>query len=360
MSKRDYYEVLGVDRTADADTIKKSYRRLAMKYHPDRTQGDPASEEKFKEIQAAYACLSDEQKRAVYDRFGHEGMDGMGGGGFSGNGGGFGFEDIFSDIFGGGGRRSSANRKQQRVFEMSITFAEMATGCEKNVDIPVKVECNDCDGSGAQDGETPSTCGKCGGRGQVQVSMGPLAIAQTCDRCNGKGTVIDNPCHTCRGKGKIQQKKRLAIKIPAGIEDRTLMRLNVHSVGEELIAQIFVSPHPIFQRDRSNLHVEIPITFTTAALGGAVEIPTVTGNRLKVKIPEGVQNGQILRVGGSGLPSPNSSSKGNLMCHIIVETPVGLNDQQKTMLKDFAETLKNKHTPKEQSWLDKIKSLFTD
>lgn len=355
MSKRDFYEVLGVERSADADTIKKSYRRLAMKYHPDRTKGDAKLEEKFKEIQEAYACLSDEQKRAGYDRFGHEAFSegsGMGGGSFS-------FDDIFSDFFGGGGGGRS-QRKQQRVLDIGITFAEMATGCKKDLDIQIQAECDDCGGSGSADGSSPSTCGQCGGRGQVQARRGPFSFSQSCDRCNGTGGVIDKPCRTCRSLGKIKDKKRLSVTIPAGIEDGNLMRLSVESMGEELFLRVSVRPHPIFQRDGENLHVEIPISIITATLGGSVDIPTVAGKRLKVKIPEGVQNGQVLRVTGGGLKSLRHSKNGNLMCHITVETPIGLTEKQKQVLLEFEATLKDSHTPKGKSWLGKIKALFTE
>ncbi len=355
MSKRDYYEVLGVEQSADADTIKKSYRRLAMKYHPDRTKGDTALEEKFKEIQEAYSCLSDEQKRAKYNRFGHDAFgDGAGMGGAS-----FSFDDIFGDFFGGGGG-GRPKRKQQRVLDMGITFAEMAMGCKKDIDIQILTECDDCGGSGAVDGSSPSTCGQCGGRGQVEARRGVFAFAQTCDRCNGTGGVIDNPCRSCKSVGKTKDKKRLSVKIPAGIEDGNLLRLNVESSGEELFLRVSVRPHPIFQRDGENLHVEIPISIITATLGGSIDLPTVSGKRLKIKIPEGVQHGQVLRVAGAGLKSLRRAKDGNLMCHITIETPVGLTNQQKEILQKFNETLKDSHTPKGRSWLGKIKSLFTE
>ena len=357
MNKRDYYSVLGVERNADTDAIKRAYRKLAMKHHPDRNPGNKVAEERFKEVQEAYACLSDDEKRSAYNRFGHAAFEGSGraspGPDFSSF-----FGDVFSDFFGGGGGRRP--QRQQRVLEMDITFEEMVSGCQKDIRLALPVDCRQCDGSGSADGAGPSTCGACGGGGQTRVQHGPFAFAQTCQRCGGSGRVISDPCDSCDGSGKVQTEKKVSVNIPAGIQEDNLLRINVEGVGDELFLRVSIRPHPLFKRHGDDLHLEIPVSIVTAALGGEVTVPTVKGGHLSVTIPGGVQSGQVLRMSGAGVPNLRSGRRGNLMCQVTVETPVNLSAKQKDLLRELDDSLKNKHEPKKKSWLDQVKDLFTD
>ena len=364
MAKRDYYEVLGLQKGADAAAIKTAYRRLAMKHHPDRNPDDPQAEAKFKEVQEAYACLSDSQKRAAYDQFGHGafegGMGGEGGPGFSSF-----FDDIFSDFFGGAGGRGpgggAQRARRQRVMDMDLTFEEMAVGCEKEVRITLPSDCDACAGTGAEEGATVKTCTACDGHGQVRVARGPFTLQQTCSKCNGEGKVVDKPCRPCNGSGKVNKSRHLQINIPAGVQDGALVRVSMDGSEDELFIRPNVGKHPLFVRDGSNLHIEIPVSIATAALGGEVVTPSVKGGKIKVNIPAGVQNGQVLRVPSCGLPDPRTDRRGNMLCHIAVEVPVRLNSEQKELLRKFDESLKREdHSPKEQSWLDKAKQFFTE
>lgn len=361
--KRDYYSVLGVGRDADADEIKKSYRRLAMKYHPDRNAGDSAAEEKFKEVQEAYACLSDGEKRRMYDRYGHSAFEGAGGGGFEFGGGGFGsfFDnafDPFSSIF---GQSSQRQQREQRVLNATIRFEEMAAGCEKDIRISLAKKCGECGGSGAASDADLVECGTCDGEGQVRMRRGPFTVQQTCPDCRGRGRTISRVCDACDGKGQVRDTRRLSVRIPAGIHNEGLMRLNIaDTVNEEIYLRVLVKPHPIFERDdNNNLQVRIPIALPTAALGGEVVLPSLQGKKTKVKIPEGIQSGQVLRLSGLGLPRLRRGGRGDLYCEIAVETPVHLSDKQKDLLRKFQRSLKDEHTPQNESWLNKIKGLFT-
>lgn len=358
MAKPDYYKVLGVDKGADASAVKTAYRRLAMKYHPDRNAGDSKSEEKFKEIQEAYSCLSDEQKRAAYDRFGHAAFESGGGGGAHGADFSSVFDDVFSDFF--GGQKSGGNSRRQRVLDIPLTFEEMVNGCEKTIRLSLPQNCDACAGSGAAKGGKARRCATCGGAGAVQSQRGFFAFQQTCPACRGKGSTIDKPCTTCSGNGKVMKERNLSVKLPAGVEDGTMLRLKVDG-GDEIFLRPSVTPHPLFQRDGDDLHIEIPVSITTAILGGKVAVPSVTGGKIQVSIPEGIQSGQLLRVPGCGVPHVRTPKRrGSILCHIVVETPVNLSAKQKELLQEFDNSLKNKHSPKGNSWLDKVKDLFTD
>ncbi len=382
MAKRDYYEVLGVAKTADQDEIKKAYRKLAMKHHPDRNQGEgaKASEEQFKEVKEAYEMLSDEQKRTAYDQYGHAGVDpnsGMGRGGPGGEGfGGFAeaFGDIFGDIFGGqgqgGGRRGGGQqvyRGADLSYAMEITLPEAANGKETQIRIPTWEECETCHGSGAKPGTSPKTCTTCSGSGTVHMRQGFFSIQQTCPHCHGSGKIIPEPCVTCSGAGKIKKQKTLEVKIPAGINEGQRIALRGH--GEpgvqggpagDLYVEIRIKQHDIFERDGDDLHCTVPIGLTTAALGGAIEVPTLSGNA-EIELPEGTQHGKTFRLRGKGIKGIRSSYPGDLYCHIATETPVKLTEHQRKLLKELDESFKkggDKHSPNAKSWTDRVKDLF--
>ena len=382
MSDRDYYEVLGVEKSASAADIKKAYRRLAMKYHPDRNQGDKAAEEKFKEIGEAYEVLGDEQKRAAYDRYGKAGVNpGAGGpGGFGGFGpegfGGFSnmgdFGDIFSEIFGQGARRQQtgprAMQGQDLRYDMEITLEQAAKGYTAEIRVPVWEKCDVCDGTGSRSKTKPKTCPNCQGSGVIHVKQGFFAVQQPCPHCRGTGTVIDDPCPNCDGTGFKKVMKTLEVKIPAGINSGQRVRLqgkgqpgiNGGPAGD-LYVEINIKPHEIFQRDGNDLHVELPISFVTATLGGDVDVPVLEGET-RITIPEGTQNGKILRLRGKGMKDIRSSYMGDLYIHVYIETPVNLTEKQKDILRQFQATIDNneeKHSPKHQSFMDKMKNLFS-
>jgi molecular chaperone DnaJ len=375
MAKRDYYEVLGVNRDASDEEIKKAYRRLAMKHHPDRNPDNPKAEEHFKEAKEAYEILSDAKKRQAYDQFGHAGVDpSMGGGpGFGGAGmGGFSdaFSDIFGDIFGGGrggGGRSNVYRGADLRYNLEITLEEAARGTETRIRIPTMAECEDCHGSGAKKGTEPKTCPTCGGHGQVRMQQGFFSIQQTCPKCHGTGRYVADPCGTCHGAGRVKQHKTLSVKIPSGIDEGDRIRLS--GEGEpgvnggppgDLYVQIHLKAHAVFQRDHDDLHCEMPVSFTTAALGGEIEIPTLDGVA-KLKVPAETQTGKVFRLRGKGIKGVRSISQGDLLCHVVVETPVNLTDRQKELLREFEdESQKNatRHNPRAQSWMDRVKEFF--
>lgn len=379
MSKRDYYEILGLNRDATDEQIKKAYRKLAMKYHPDRNPDDKSAEEKFKEAKEAYEILSDSQKRAAYDQFGHAGVDpSAGGGGFRGGAGGFGdfadaFGDIFGDIFGGsggGGRggRSNVFRGADLRYNLEVSLEDAARGTETKIRIPTMETCETCHGSGAKAGTQPKTCPTCGGAGQVRIQQGFFSIQQTCPKCHGTGRYIPDPCTTCHGSGRIKQHKTLTVKIPAGIDEGDRLRLSgegEHGVNGgppgDLYVQISIRPHPVFQRDGNDLHCEMPISYTTAALGGEIEIPTLDG-AASIRIPAETQSGKVFRLRGKGIRGLRSSTAGDLMCHVVVETPVNLTEQQKELLREF-DSLSQKdsarHNPRSKSWMDKVKDFFS-
>ncbi|RBW47457.1 molecular chaperone DnaJ [Psychromonas sp. B3M02] len=374
MSKRDCYEVLGVGQDATEKEIKKAYKRLAMKYHPDRTKGDTALEEKFKEVKEAYEILSDPQKRAAFDQYGHDGVNqqGQGGGGFGGGFGGGGFDDIFGDIF-GGGRRGGGQRAQQGSdlrYNMELTLEEAVKGISKEIQIPTLVHCEQCNGSGAKKGTDSKTCGTCHGQGQVQMRQGFFAVNQTCPTCHGKGKIITDPCNKCHGEGRYERSKTLSVKIPPGVDTGDRIRLSGEGeAGEhgapagDLYVQMNVRPHDVFERDGNDLYCEVPISFTEAALGGEIEVPTLDG-RVKLKIPAETQTGRMFRMRNKGVQSVRSHSTGDLMCKVTVETPVKLSIKQKELLKEFENSLcsssSKKHKPKSEGFLNSLKTFFDD
>ena len=375
-AKKDYYEILGINKDASNDDIKKSYRKLAMKYHPDRNPDNPKAEEQFKEAKEAYEMLSDEQKRAAYDQYGHAGVDpsiGGGAGGFSGAGFGDAFGDIFGDIFGGarqgGGQRNNVYRGADLRYNMETTLEDAAKGTETKIRIPVQANCETCKGLGAKPGKAPVTCTTCNGHGQVRMQQGFFSVQQTCPKCHGTGKIIkaEDKCGTCQGAGRVKQNKTLSVKIPAGVDEGDRIRLS--GEGEagvnggptgDLYVVVHLKEHEIFQRDGGNLHCEMPISFSTAALGGEIEVPTLGGSA-KMKIPAETQTGGVFRLRGKGIKPLRSSDQGDLMVHVVVETPVKLTEHQKKLLKEFDTSTQadaGKHSPRNKSWVDKVKDLF--
>ena len=370
MAKRDYYEVLGVNRDASEDDIKKSYRRLAMKHHPDRNPDNPKAEELFKEAKEAYEILSDASKRAAYDQYGHAGVDPSAGAGAAGMGGfADAFGDIFGDIFGGGRGRSNVYRGADLRYNLEIGLEEAARGTETKIRIPTMEECETCDGSGAKPGTKAVKCTTCDGHGQVRMQQGFFSIQQTCPKCRGAGKVVESPCPTCRGAGRLKQHKTLSVKIPSGVDEGDRIRLS--GEGEagvnggppgDLYVVIHLKQHAVFQRDHNDLHCEMPISFTTAALGGEIEIPTLDGYA-KIKIPHETQTGKVFRLRGKGIKGVRSSSHGDLMCHVVVETPINLTARQRELLAEL-ESINAKdaghHNPRAKSWMDKVKEFFAE
>ncbi len=369
MAKRDYYEVLGVQRNATEAEIKKAFRRLAMKYHPDRNPDDQAAETHFKEAKEACEILMDGQKRAAYDQFGHAGVDpSMGGGGPRGAGFGSIFEDVFSDIFGGGhgGSRGPARGADLR-YNLEITLENAAFGTEAKIRVPTMVPCETCHGSGAKPGSSPKTCQTCGGHGQVRMQQGFFSIQQTCPNCQGKGTTIASPCHSCRGQGRIQESKTLAVNVPAGVDNGDQIRLT--GEGEtgpagagtgDLYVEIRIKQHAIFRRDGDDLYCEVPISFVTATLGGQLEVPSLEGSAM-LKVPAETQSEKVFRLRGKGIRNVRTGHLGNLYCRVSIETPVNLTSKQRTMLMEFEKLTEKggaRHNPKAQTWTDKIKSFL--
>lgn len=370
MGQQDYYELLGVSQSADENEIKKAYRKLAMKYHPDRNANDKEAEEKFKEIQKAYAVLSDPQKRSAYDQFGHAGVDG-GGHGFGGFGG-FGevFEDIFENIFSGGrSRHSRGQRGADLQYNLQLTLEEAAQGKQIEITVPRHVACESCNGSGAKKGSNPKKCDTCDGIGQVRIQQGFFSIQQTCPSCHGEGKIITDPCNDCHGQGRVRESKKLTVKIPAGVDNGDRVRLSgegeagIHGGGAgDLYVQISVQQHTIFERHESDLHCEVPISFVTAALGGAIEVPTLEG-RVTLKIPAETQTGKVFRLRSKGLKSVRGHGIGDLLCRVVVETPVNLSRDQKELLTNLQESLdgsRKTHSPRTSSWFDRVKKFFED
>ncbi|MGF1691323.1 molecular chaperone DnaJ [Photobacterium kagoshimensis] len=378
MSKRDLYEVLGVGRDASERDIKKAYKRLAMKFHPDRNQGDDSAADKFKEVKTAYEILTDPQKKAAYDQYGHAAFEqgGMGGGG-GGFGGGadFGdiFGDVFGDIFGGGGGRRQQQRQQRGAdlrYNMELTLEEAVRGCSKEIRVPTLVACDTCDGSGAKKGSSATTCGTCHGQGQVQMRQGFFAVQQTCPHCNGRGKIIKDPCGTCHGHGRKEETKTLSVKIPAGVDTGDRIRLSGEGeAGEfgapagDLYVQVHVAEHHIFERDGNNLYCEVPVSFTMAALGGEVEVPTLDG-RVNLKVPTETQTGRMFRMRGKGVKSVRGGAIGDLICKLVVETPVSLSSRQKELLQELEESFggkaASKHKPKSEGFFNGVKKFFDD
>ena len=381
MAKRDYYDVLGMTKNASDDDIKKAYRKLAMKHHPDRNQGDDAkkSEEKFKEAKEAYEILSEPQKRAAYDQYGHAGVD-PNVGGFRGGPGGEGyggfaeaFGDIFGDLFGGaaagGARRggSQVYRGSDLSYAMEITLEEAARGKETQIRIPSWESCETCRGSGAKAGTSPKTCPSCNGSGAVHLRQGFFSIQQTCPNCHGSGKIIPEPCPSCSGAGRLKKQKTLEVKIPPGINEG--MRIRSAGNGEpglnggppgDLYIEIRIKEHSIFERDGDDLHCTVPVPMTAAALGGSIEVPTL-GGKAEIELPDGTQHGKTFRLRGKGIKGVRSSYPGDLYCHVAVETPIKLTEQQRKLMKDLDESLRKggeRHSPNAKSWTDRVKDLF--
>jgi molecular chaperone DnaJ len=372
MAKRDYYEILGVARDASEADLKKAYRRLAMKHHPDRNLGNSESEAHFKEAKEAYEVLSDKDKRAAYDRFGHAGVQGgPGGGGFGGGSDAFSdiFGDVFGDIFGGGrrGGRSQVFRGADLRYDLELTLEQAVAGDSVTLDIPAQVECTRCAGKGAEPGSQPINCKTCGGVGQVRVTQGFFSIQQTCPTCGGAGATIDKPCRECAGRGRLRKNKTLSVKIPPGVDNGDRIRLaregeagrNGGPPGD-LYVDITVQTHPIFTREGQNLTCEVPVSFATAALGGSVDVPTLDGS-VALKIPAETQSGKLFRVRGKGVRSVRESGVGDLFCRVQVETPVNLTAEQKETLRALDASIQNggeRHSPRARSWFDGVKEFF--
>jgi len=371
MAKRDYYETLGVSKNATDAELKKAYRRLAMKHHPDRNEGDAAAEKKFKEAKEAHDILSDERKRAAYDQFGHAGVDNRAGPGF-GAGVGDIFDSVFGDIFGGGARAGGGQRVYRGAdlrYDMALSLEDAVAGATVKIRIPKLVECNGCSGSGAKKGSSPATCPTCAGQGQVRMQQGFFSLQQTCPQCRGQGKIIKDPCSICHGKGRVKDTKTISVKVPPGVDNGDRIRLsNEGEAGEnggppgDLYVHVNVKEHAIFTRDDTNLYCDVPISYTTAALGGDLEVPTL-GGRIKLKIPVETQSGKLFRLRGKGVRSVRSSSKGDLFCRAVVETPVNLTREQKEILKDLERTIGEggtKHSPQTSSWVNGVKKFFDD
>ena len=372
MSKRDYYEVLGVSKNCSEAELKKAYRRAAQKHHPDRNQDNEGAEDKFKECKEAYEILNDSQKRAAYDQFGHAGVDPSMGGG-RGQPGAGGFNDIFGDVFGdifGGGRGGGGQRVYRGSdlrYNLELSLEDAVAGTEVKIRIPTQVKCGECDGSGARKGSSPTTCTTCGGHGQVRMQQGFFSVQQACPHCKGNGTIISDPCTTCRGSGRVQERKTLSVKVPAGVDTGDRIRLaGEGEAGEsggppgDLYVQVQVKDHSIFQREESNLYCEVPISFVTAALGGELEVPTLNG-RVNLKIPAETQSGRMFRIRGKGVKQVRGGPVGDLLCKITVETPVNLTRKQKDLLKEFSGHVEeggSRHSPQESSWIDGVKKFF--
>jgi molecular chaperone DnaJ len=372
-AKKDFYEVLGVNRDASEEEIKKAFKKLAMKHHPDRNPDNPKSEEHFKEAKEAYEILSDAQKRAAYDQYGHAGVDPSMGAGAAGGFGGAGFGDAFGDIFGdifgqARGQRNNVYRGADLRYNMEISLEEAAKGTETKIRIPVMSQCETCKGSGARPGTQPVTCTTCSGHGQVRMQQGFFSVQQTCPKCHGTGKMVKEPCPTCNAAGRIKQHKTLSVKIPTGVDEGDRIRLS--GEGEagvnggptgDLYVVIHLKTHEIFQREGGNLHCEMPISFSTAALGGEIEVPTLDGSA-KMKIPAETQTGAVFRLRGKGIKPLRSNEHGDLLVHVIVETPVKLTTRQMELLRELESINQQdsgKHSPRNKSWVDKAKAFFS-
>ncbi len=372
MSKRDYYDVLGVDKNANEADIKKAYRRVAMKYHPDRNPDDPQADAKFKEASEAYEVLATQEKRAAYDQFGHAGVDPSMGGGAGGFGGGsFSdiFGDVFGDIFGGGGNRGGPQRGSDLRYTLDISLQDAVKGTTVEIRVPSLSSCDSCGGSGARKGSSPVTCGTCGGAGQVRMQQGFFQVQQTCPNCRGRGKIISDPCTACRGQGRVEKSKTLSVKVPPGVDTGDRIRLSGEGeAGPEggpagdLFVQMSVKEHPLFERDGKHLYCEVPISFADAALGGELEVPTLDG-RVKLKIPAETQTGKLFRLRGKGVKPVRGGGTGDLLCRSVVETPINLTTRQREILEELKTSLGEggkKQSPRQTSWFEGVKRFFDD
>ena len=375
MAKRDYYDVLGVPKGSSADDIKKAYRKKAKELHPDRNSDNPKAEEQFKEVNEAYDCLKDADKKAAYDRFGHAAFEGgMGGGGRPGGGqqGDFAsaFSDVFDDLFGdfmgqrGGGGRQRATRGSDLRYNLRVSLEDAYNGLQKTIQVPTSVQCGECNGSGAEGGSEPATCPTCSGMGKVRAQQGFFTVERTCPTCSGAGQIIKNPCKVCHGMGRVERDRSLSVNIPAGVETGTRIRLG--GEGEagmrggpagDLYIFIEVEAHKIFEREGPNLFCRVPVSMTTAALGGDIEVPTIDGGRSRVKIPEGSQSGRQMRLRGKGMPALRGGGAGDMTIELAVETPVNLTARQKELLKEFNE-LSEENSPENKDFLKSVRGFW--
>ena len=376
MAKRDCYEVLGVPRSADKAALKAAYRKLAMQYHPDRNPDDAEAEHKFKEINEAYDILKDDDKRAAYDRFGHQAFEGGGGprqgGGFEGFGGGFAdiFEEMFGEFMGGnqGGRRGGGGRGSDLRYNMSISLEDAFRGRQAEIRVPTSITCEPCGGSGAEAGSKPIQCPSCQGRGKIRAQQGFFTIERTCPSCSGAGQVIEKPCKVCGGAGRQRKEKTLSVNIPAGVEDGTRIRLSgegeagVRGAGPgDLYLFLTVEPHPIFQRENADIYCRVPLEMVTASLGGTIEVPTIDGNRAKVQVPDGTQSGKQFRLKGKGMSILRAPSRGDMYVEVSVETPINLSRRQRELLEEFQEESDGaRSSPQSHGFFDKVKELWED
>ncbi|MEO5573455.1 MAG: molecular chaperone DnaJ [Gammaproteobacteria bacterium] len=369
MAKKDYYDTLGVARNASEEEIRKAYRRLAMKYHPDRNPNNKEGEELFKEGKEAYEILSDARKRAAYDQFGHAGVDSSAAGAGFAQGGNFSdiFGDVFSDIFGGARSGERVYSGADLRYNLELNLEEAVHGTTVNIRIPTRVTCKVCSGSGAKPGTKLNTCPTCQGHGQVRMQQGFFAIQQACPRCHGKGKLIADPCTNCQGHGRVQEHKTLSVKVPEGVNTGDRIRLAGEGEASEsggppgsLYVEVHVRAHPIFTRDDNNLYCEVPISFVTAALGGELDVPTLDG-QMKLRVPAETQTDKVFKLRGKGVKSLRGGGTGDLFCKVVVETPVNLDTRQKALLSEFEDTMLeggDKHSPKTTSWLDGVKKFF--
>ncbi|HEU0197872.1 MAG TPA: molecular chaperone DnaJ [Nevskiaceae bacterium] len=372
MAKQDYYETLGVAKTANEDELKRAYRKLAMKYHPDRNPGDKGAEEHFKSVSEAYEVLSDARKREIYDHYGFEGLERGGGAGAGGFGGAGGFADlfgdVFSDIFGGGGRSGPRPGADLR-YRLDLTLEQAAFGTTETIHLPTTEECATCHGHGTADGKPPRECPTCHGAGQVRVRQGFFVLQQSCPTCRGRGTTVTNPCPACHGAGQVRRDKTLEVKVPAGVDTGDRIRLSGEGEkGErgaspgDLYVQVQIKPHPIFERDGAHLYCDVPVSFTVAALGGDIDVPTLSG-RQTLHIPEATQTGRVLRIPGLGIKPVRGGAAGDLRCRLTVETPINLTRPQKDLLRQLGDSLEKggkRHSPRNASWLDKARAFFEE
>lgn len=372
MSKRDYYEILGVAKGASEQELKKAYRRVAMKHHPDRNPGNQEAEDKFKEASEAYEVLSDANKRAAYDQYGHAGVDGSAGMGGAAGAGGFGnfsdiFGDVFGDIFGGAGGRGGPSRGSDLRYTLELSLEDAVRGTSVKIKVPTLVGCKTCDGSGAKPGTKPTTCSTCGGHGQVRMQQGFFSVQQTCPTCRGKGKSISDPCNACHGQGRVEETKTLNVKVPPGVDSGDRIRLSGEGeAGAEggpsgdLYVQVAVKPHEFFQREGRDLYCEVPISLVDACLGGELEVPTLDG-RVKLKVPESTQTGKLFRMRGKGVVPVRGGPAGDLLCRVTIETPVNLTSKQKELLRELQGSMSGtKHSPKQSSWFEGMKNFFGD